>query len=81
MRTNFKVKEHTTSKTLEIIHTDLCIPTRTKSFQGEYYFMLLIDDYTRMTWVTFLKEKLEAFMKFKAFKHLLRIKQITRLNV
>ena len=32
--------------------------------------MLLIDDYTRMTWVAFLKEKLEAFMKFNAFKAL-----------
>ena len=56
MRTRFKIKEHSTSQTLEIIHNDLCGPTRTKSFQGEHYFMLLIDDYTRMTWVTFLKE-------------------------
>ena len=32
--------------------------------------MLLIDDYTRMTWVTFLKEKLEAFEKFKIFKEM-----------
>lgn len=32
--------------------------------------MLLIDDYSRMTWVTFLKEKFEAFEKFKAFKAL-----------
>ena len=69
-RTSFKVKEHTTSQPLEIIHTNLCGPTRTKMFQGEHYFMLLIDDYTRMTWVTFLKEKLEAFMKFKSFKAL-----------
>ena len=30
--------------------------------------MLLIDYYTRMTWVTFLKEKLEAFEKIKIFK-------------
>ena len=30
--------------------------------------MLLIDDYTRMTWVTFLKEKIEAFKRFKIFK-------------
>ena len=35
-RTSFKVKEHTTSQPLEIIHMDLCGPTRTKSFQGEY---------------------------------------------
>ena len=30
--------------------------------------MLIIDDYTRMTWVYFLKEKSEAVEKFKAFK-------------
>ena len=70
MRTSFKVKENTTSHPLEIIQIDLCGPTRTKILQHEYYFMLLIDDYTRMTWVTFLKEKSEAFMKFKAFKEL-----------
>ena len=60
-----------TYQPLEIIHTDLCGPTRTKIFQGEYYFMLLIDDYTRMTWVTFLKQKSEDFMKFKVFNALL----------
>ena len=48
--------------------TDLYGPTRNKILQGEYYFMLLIDNYTRMTWVTILKEKSEAFEKFKIFK-------------
>ena len=57
-----------TSHPLEIIHTDLCGPIRTKSMQGDRYFMFLIDDYTRMTWVAFLKEKSEAFEKFKIFK-------------
>jgi hypothetical protein len=32
--------------------------------------MLFIDDYSRMTWVAFLKLKSEAFEKFKAFKSL-----------
>jgi transposase InsO family protein len=36
--------------------------------QGEHYFILFIDDYTRMTWIYFLKEKSEAFKKFKAFE-------------
>ena len=31
-------------------------------------FHAFIDDYTRMTWVTFLKHKLEAFNKFKIFR-------------
>ena len=65
---SFKTKEHMTSHPLEIVHTDLCGPIKTKSLQGGYYFMLLIDDYTRMTWVTFLKEKSEAFKNFKIFK-------------
>jgi hypothetical protein len=32
--------------------------------------MLIIDDYSRITWVSFLKEKAEAFEKFKKFKAL-----------
>ena len=30
--------------------------------------MFFIDDYTRMTWVEFLKEKSEDFENFKIFK-------------
>lgn len=32
--------------------------------------MLLIDDFTRMTWVCLLKKKSEAFRYFKIFKEL-----------
>ena len=67
-KANFKAKEHTNSHPFEIVHVDLYGPTKTKSLQGEYYFMLFIDDYTRMTWVTVLKEKSESFEKFKNIK-------------
>jgi len=50
------------------VHIDLCGSARIRSVQGDRYFMLLIDDYSRMMWVTFLKEKLEALDKFKVFK-------------
>jgi hypothetical protein len=33
--------------------------------------MLIIDDYSRLTWVSFLKEKYKAFEKFKIFKALI----------
>jgi hypothetical protein len=56
-KVRFKMKEYSTSKPLELVHTELCYPIRTKSIPGEYYFILFIDDYTRMTWVCFLKEK------------------------
>ena len=63
----FKTKEHSTSKPLELVHTDLCGPSRTKILQGYSYFMLFIDDFARMAWVYFLKQKYDAFNKFKTF--------------
>ena len=49
---------------------DLCGPSRKECTGKENYFMLIIDDYSRLTWVSFLKEKSEAFEKFKVFKAL-----------
>ena len=54
---------------MDIVHTDLCGPSRTRRIQREHYFTLIIDDYIRMTWVYFLKGKSEAFEKFKTFNN------------
>jgi transposase InsO family protein len=67
-KVRFKTKEHSSSRPLELVHSDLYGPTRTKSLHGEHYFMLVIDDYTRMTWVYLLKDKSKSFEKFKAYK-------------
>ena len=64
----FLSKECFSSKPLQLVHVDLCGPTRPISLNGEKYFILFIDDYTRMVWVTLLKNKLEAFNKFKIFR-------------
>lgn len=68
VRTSFRSIHDRSNEILDLIHTNLCGPTRTKSFQGDRYFMLLIDDYFRMMWVAFLKEKTKALKKFKIFK-------------
>jgi transposase InsO family protein len=52
------------------VHTDLVGPTTTKVLKGEKYFMLLVDDYTRMTTVFFLRNKSEAFENFKVYKEM-----------
>ena len=56
------------SKKLELVHTDVCGPMRTSSLDNSKYFILFIDDYSRMTWVYFLKEKSEVFNIFNKFK-------------
>ncbi|KAK4393449.1 Retrovirus-related Pol polyprotein from transposon TNT 1-94 [Sesamum angolense] len=53
---------------LELIHTDVCGPMRTPSYEQNRYFILFIDAYSRMTWVYFMREKSEVFKVFKKFK-------------
>ena len=66
----FNSKEGSTSKPLELIHTNLCGPIRKKSPRGEQYYILFIDDFSRMCWIGLLKQKDESFDKFKVFKEL-----------
>ena len=42
-RVHFNTKEHSSIKPLELVHIDLCGPTKRKGLNGEKYFMLLID--------------------------------------
>ena len=69
-KNKFKSKEYSTIRPLEIVHTDLVGPNRTKGLKGVNYFILLVDDYTRMTAVFFLKKKSEAFENFKVYKEM-----------
>ena len=68
-KTSFPSKKFTTIEKLEIVHTDLSGPTKTRGFYGERYFMILVDDFSRMMWVAFLIEKSEVFDKSKIFKN------------
>jgi transposase InsO family protein len=69
-KTRFKSKEYSTTRPLEIMHTDLVGPTATKGLKGERYFMILVDDYTRITAIFFLKNKSEDFENFKIYKEM-----------
>jgi transposase InsO family protein len=71
-RTKFKSNNFaSTEKPLQLVHMDLCVTSRKEGTGKENYFMLIIDDYSRLTWVSFLKDqKTKAFKKFKVFKAL-----------
>ncbi|KAL0319934.1 UNVERIFIED_CONTAM: Retrovirus-related Pol polyprotein from transposon TNT 1-94 [Sesamum radiatum] len=66
---------------LELIHTDVCGPMRTPSHEQNRYFILFIDDYSRMTWVYFMREKSEVFKIFKKFKNLVEKQSGQRIKV
>ena len=67
-RVRFKTVTHKTKGILDYMHSDIWEPVRTPSKRGAQYFMSFIDDYSRKTWVYFLKNKSEAFAKFKIWK-------------
>jgi transposase InsO family protein len=81
-RTQFKSKNSTSiEKPLQLVHMDLFGPSRQEGTGKENYFRLIIDDYSRLTWVSFLKEKNESFEKFKIFKSLIENQIGNRLRV
>nr|GFC81307.1 putative ribonuclease H-like domain-containing protein [Tanacetum cinerariifolium] len=45
---------------LHLLHMDLCGPMRIASINGKRYILVIVDDYSRYTWVRFLRSKDEA---------------------
>ena len=63
-----KTTLHRATQPLDLVYGDLCGPiTPTTPAQKRYVFVL-IDDFSRYMWIILLKEKSEAFDKFKHFK-------------
>ena len=60
-----KVNVISTSRCLELLHVDLMGPTRMESLEGKQFIMVIVDDFSRYTWVEFLREKLEACEKME----------------
>jgi len=49
-----------TNKVLELLHMDLMGPMQTESLEGKRYVLVVVDDYSRYTWVCFLKGKIDT---------------------
>ena len=56
-----------TSRVLELLHMDLFGPTIYKSLIGNLYCLMIVDNYSRYTWVFFLYDKSKVASCFKKF--------------
>nr|GEV59050.1 retrovirus-related Pol polyprotein from transposon TNT 1-94 [Tanacetum cinerariifolium] len=52
---------------LHLLHMDLCGPMRVTSINGKWYVLVIVDDYSRYTWVYFLRIKDETSEVIKSF--------------
>ena len=62
-----KSADYRASEPFELVHIDVCGPMPVPSFGGSRYFVTFIDDYSRHTFVYFMKNKSEVLEKFKEF--------------
>ena len=62
---SFKSKNYHSEEVLELVHTNLCGPIGIESYSGDKYFILFVDDYSRMMTITYLKDKVESFQNLK----------------
>ncbi|GKA16997.1 retrovirus-related pol polyprotein from transposon TNT 1-94 [Tanacetum coccineum] len=77
--------EDTNQEKLYLLHMDLCGLMRVASINGKRYILVIFDDYSRFTWVRFLKTKDEAHAAIiKRIKniqvHLIATVQNVRIN-
>ncbi|GKC87036.1 retrovirus-related pol polyprotein from transposon TNT 1-94, partial [Tanacetum coccineum] len=52
--------EDTNQEKLYLLHMDLCGPMRVANVNGKKYILVIVDDYSRFTWVKCLRSKDEA---------------------
>ena len=68
-RTNIKkLGANRAQDVLELIHTDICGPFPTASWNGHKYFITFIDDYSRYGYLFLIHEKSQSLDVFKSFK-------------
>ncbi|GJS61526.1 retrovirus-related pol polyprotein from transposon TNT 1-94 [Tanacetum coccineum] len=54
-----------TTRCLELLHMDLFGPSAIRSYRGNCYTPVIVDEYSRYTWTRFLKDKTETFDQFQ----------------
>jgi len=67
-RKPFPISTTKSDDLLELVHSDFCGPMEKESLGKSKYYVIFIDDYSRMKWVYFVHHKSEVINKFKIFK-------------
>ncbi|PNX93845.1 gag-protease polyprotein, partial [Trifolium pratense] len=60
-----KLQHLTTTRVIELLHMDLMGPVQTESLGGKRYAYVVVDGFSRYTWINFIRKKSETFDVFK----------------
>ncbi|CAA7051603.1 unnamed protein product [Microthlaspi erraticum] len=60
-----KVPDVQSKSALDLVHMDFMGPMQVESIAGKRYVFVLVDDYSRYTWVRFIRDKSDTMASFK----------------
>ena len=61
------LQQTTTSRVLELLYIDLMGPMQVESIGGKRYVFVCVDDFSRFTWVDFIKKNQKLLMSLKDY--------------
>jgi hypothetical protein len=68
---SYTLSSSQTSKWFYLLHMDIWGPYSTATLHGHKYFLTIVDDFSRFTWLVLLKGKREVASHIQHFIHLL----------
>lgn len=66
-RTPFRKERTKATRPLELVHTDICGPVDSVTWDNKRYMITFIDDYTRFVMVYLIESKYEAVNAIKEY--------------
>nr|GFA56358.1 retrovirus-related Pol polyprotein from transposon TNT 1-94 [Tanacetum cinerariifolium] len=79
-KTHKPKSEDTNQEKLYLLHMDLCGPIRVESVNEKKYILVIMNDYSRFTWVKFLRSKDETPMFIIKFLKMIQNGVVERRN-
>lgn len=80
-RNSFSLNKTKSDSLFSLVHSDVWGPSPVIGGQNFKYFLLFVDDYTRMTWIYFLQQKSQVFEKFTHFYAMIQTQFKTNIQV
>jgi len=68
-----------TKRPLELLHMDLFEPSRTMSLGGNFYSLVIVDDFSRFMWTLFLASKNDTCHAFKILAKVLENEKSSKI--
>ncbi|XP_019255174.1 PREDICTED: uncharacterized protein LOC109233765 [Nicotiana attenuata] len=71
-RLKFPVSDSSSNCVFQLLHLDVWGPYRKPTYDKRYYFVTIVDDYSRYTWVCLIQSKCEVIVVLKNFLALIK---------